>query len=197
MIALAICALLLISACAAGPVGLWLRCDQRSPRSISMSGLCADAPDPADRAGAAANYVDCVHDISNGGWSVDFGPGGSASELRRKLSRGFSTKGSSVCPPMDMSPRAETKVASCTPTRSMACPRWRSSWLTATWLTSTASDRWNVETFATCDPAEYDPTVDDQLPTEVWLDADGNRVPTSIITSFRGADHVGGSRSPI
>jgi hypothetical protein len=46
-----------------------------------------------------------------------------------------------------------------------------------------------VETFATCDPAEYDPSTDDQLSIDVWVDADGNRVPTSIITSSPGAEH--------
>ena len=48
---------------------------------------------------------------------------------------------------------------------------------------------WVVETFAGCDLAEYDPSTDDQLPWTVWLDADGNRVPTSIVTSFLGPEH--------
>ncbi|MCP3973656.1 MAG: hypothetical protein GY720_04105 [bacterium] len=34
----------------------------------------ADAPDPADRAGAAADHVQCANGLSNGGWSPDFGP---------------------------------------------------------------------------------------------------------------------------
>lgn len=33
-----------------------------------------------------------------------------------------------------------------------------------------ADDGWTVETFATCDPAEFDPAVDDQLNVEIWLD---------------------------
>ncbi|MDH4308001.1 MAG: hypothetical protein OEX04_11025, partial [Acidimicrobiia bacterium] len=33
-----------------------------------------DAPDPADRAGAAAAFVECTYPLGNGGWSSDFGP---------------------------------------------------------------------------------------------------------------------------
>lgn len=45
-----------------------------------------------------------------------------------------------------------------------------------------AEDGWVIETFASRDPAEFDPSTDDQLPVDIWLDADDNRVPTSTIT---------------
>lgn len=48
-----------------------------------------------------------------------------------------------------------------------------------------------VETFATCDPAEYDPSDDGRLFVDIWLDSAGHRVPTSTITSHRGAEHCG------
>lgn len=46
-------------------------------------------------------------------------------------------------------------------------------------------DGWAVKTFASCDPAECDPAADDQIPIKIWLDSDGDRVPTSIVTSSR------------
>jgi hypothetical protein len=51
------------------------------------------------------------------------------------------------------------------------------------------SGGWAVETFASCDPAEYDPSADDQIPMDIWLDADDNRIPTSIVTSSQGQEH--------
>jgi hypothetical protein len=50
-------------------------------------------------------------------------------------------------------------------------------------------DRWALETFASCDPSEFDPSTDDEIPRQVWQDADGNRVPTSVISSARGPEH--------
>ncbi len=52
-----------------------------------------------------------------------------------------------------------------------------------------AEDGWVVETFASCDPAEYDPSTDEQLFLTVWLDSDNARVPTSIVTSAPGDEH--------
>lgn len=149
----------------------------------------ADAPDPADRAGAAADYVECSYGISNGGWSQDFGPPASASDpdgaLRRFLGMdlfGLPDEGYAVVGrdtdrllytySVDGSPKAAIVVAG----------------------TSTAGgsrNGWVVETYATCDPAEYDPSVDDRLSVDVWLDPAGNRVPTSILTSYQGAAHCG------
>lgn len=57
--------------------------------------------------------------------------------------------------------------------------------------TSDSTDGWTVETYATCDPAEYHPSTDDHLPVDVWLDSEGSRVPTSIVTTYRGAEHCG------
>jgi hypothetical protein len=50
---------------------------------------------------------------------------------------------------------------------------------------------WEVETFASCDPAEYDPADDEQLRMGIWTASDGTRTPTSIITSLRGSEHCG------
>ena len=149
----------------------------------------ANAPDPAKRAGAAADFVECRFGIANGGWSMDFGPSGRSSgpasnpdgALERFLggglfglpSEGYAAKGRDAdrllyTYSVDGSPKVAVIVAD-----------------------TAALDGWTVETFATCDPAEYDVSTDDQLSVDVWLDSEGNRVPTSIVTSFHGADHCG------
>ncbi|MDQ3973454.1 MAG: hypothetical protein M3276_03825 [Actinomycetota bacterium] len=48
---------------------------------------------------------------------------------------------------------------------------------------------WAIETFATCDPSEYAASADSEIATRVWTDRQGNRLPTSTITSFRGHEH--------
>ncbi len=50
---------------------------------------------------------------------------------------------------------------------------------------------WGMETFAQCNPAEFDPANDDELQAQVWTDRDGSRVPTTEVTSFAGAEHCG------
>lgn len=147
----------------------------------------ADAPDPADRAGAAANYIDCSYRISNGGWSRDFGPSGNGSDPDGALGRfldmdlfalpeeGYAPVGRDAdrllyTYSVEGSPKVAIIVAGPT-------------------TASDSSHGWTVETYATCDPAEYDPSIDDQLSVDVWFDSEGNRVPTSIVTTYRGAEH--------
>ncbi len=50
---------------------------------------------------------------------------------------------------------------------------------------------WGVETFAACDPAEFAPSADDDFPFRVWSNRDGQRVPTTEISSSFGAEHCG------
>lgn len=148
----------------------------------------ADAPDPADRAGAAADYVECEYGISQGGWSMDFGPPGSASDPDGALvqflagglfalpGQGFVAEGQDQDRMLyTYSVAGESKVAVIV--------------ADSTNVALNAEDGWVVETFASCDPAEYDPSIDHQLPVDIWLDADGNRVPTSTITSSKGPEH--------
>ncbi|MGZ8744734.1 MAG: hypothetical protein ACXWXO_17600 [Nocardioides sp.] len=47
---------------------------------------------------------------------------------------------------------------------------------------------WGVETWAQCDPAELTESATAELGVQIWEDADGNRIPTTEITSFQGAD---------
>lgn len=148
----------------------------------------ADASEPADRAGAAAGFIDCEYGISQGGWSPDFGAPGSASDPDRALlefvdgglfalpTEGYVAEGRDQDRRLyTYSVEGEAKVAVIV--------------ADSTNVPLDAEDGWVVETFASCDPAEYDPTADDQIPMDIWLDADGNRVPTSIITSSQGPEH--------
>ena len=48
---------------------------------------------------------------------------------------------------------------------------------------------WGVETWAQCNAAELSEDELDDLGVQIWKDADGNRVPTTEVTSFQGADH--------
>ena len=48
---------------------------------------------------------------------------------------------------------------------------------------------WGVETWAQCNSAELPADETDRLGVQIWEDADGNRVPTTAVTSFPGADH--------
>jgi hypothetical protein len=50
---------------------------------------------------------------------------------------------------------------------------------------------WGVSSYAACDPAEWPPETSDAVGIEVWTNPDGDRVPTSTIQSFRGAEHCG------
>lgn len=151
----------------------------------------ADAPDPADRAGAASGYVDCTYGISNGGWSLDFGPPPVASDPEGALvaflsqgwfglpNEGYTLEGTDIDRALftysaDGRPKVAVIVASSE----------------AVGLDE-PSDGWIVETFATCDPAEFSPSADDEISLGVWHDAEGKRIPTSIITTLRGAEHCG------
>jgi hypothetical protein len=149
----------------------------------------ADAPDPADRSGAAAGFLECRFGISQGGWSMDFGWSGGEPDSDGAL-LDFVDGGLFALPAGRYEPAGrdegrrlytysvggEAKVAVIV-ADGAAVPL------------EGDDHGWGVETFATCDPAEYDPAVDDQLPMDIWLDADGHRVPTSIVSSSQGAEH--------
>ena len=181
---------MLISACAGGAV-VESGSDETAIPHVDLVGHpVPDAPDPADRAGAAAEYVDCTYGISNGGWSVDFGPAGSASDPEGAL-QGFVDDGLFSLPPDGYVASGRDEGRTLYTYSVEGVPKVAVIVADSNTIDLDASDGWTVETFATCDPAEYDPNVDGQLPMEVWLDAGDDRVPTSIITSFPGAEHCG------
>jgi hypothetical protein len=148
----------------------------------------ADAPDPADRAGAAANHVQCEYGISQGGWSMDFGSPGGASDPEVALS--VFLEGELFALPIQDFVAQGRDEARMLYTYSVAGePKVAVIVADSAHVPLDAEDEWGVETFASCDPAEFDPSTDDQLPVDIWLDAEGQRVPTSTLTSREGAEH--------
>lgn len=148
----------------------------------------ADDADPAVRAGAVANFVDCEYGVWQGGWTADYGPLGSgpspdaalATALRERVlalpDQGFVAAGRDegrVVYTYDVAGRSKAAVIVAD---------------SATMDIVTADD-WGVEAFASCDPAEFDVPGQEAFPMTVWQDADGNGVPTSSVTSYRGPEH--------
>ncbi|MGA7098258.1 MAG: hypothetical protein WB245_11910 [Acidimicrobiia bacterium] len=185
-----VCVLLLASACGGGPVGSVTDADAIPELDLYEQPI-ADAPDPADRAGAASNYVECSYGIWSGGWALDYGPTGTGSDPEQAMARfldedlfGLPATGYAL------TGRDTDRVLytyAVDGASKVAVIAARSE---AVGFDELASG-WVVETFATCDPAEFDPSSDDEISVKVWRDADDNRVPTSIINSLQGAEHCG------
>lgn len=154
-----------------------------------------DHPDPAARSGAAGQLVDCDAGVSNGSTASNVGgppTGGSTPEEGLAL---FLQQGLFSLPGEDF------RLAAHTEDRALFLydvdGRARVAVIVALAGSSEQvwHDRgWGVETFATCDPAEYAPAADDELPLSVWVDGDGNRVSTSSITTRQGHEHCGWQR---
>lgn len=150
----------------------------------------ADDPDPSLRAGAAANFVECEYGVWQGGWTSDFGPLGSGADPDGALDDmiegeilGIPDEG------LRAAGRDQDRVLY---TYEVAgSPKLSVVVADSTNVALDTEDRWAVETFASCDPAEFDPSTDDRFPINVWQDADGDRVPTSVISSARGPEHCG------
>ncbi len=137
-----------------------------------------------------ADFVDCEYGIWQGGWTSDFGPLGSGAGPDEALEdmidgetfgmpgEGFVAVG-----------RDEDRVLYTYDVAGVS----KAALVIAdsTGVELEAEDRWAIETFASCDPSEFDPSTDGEFPQEVWQDADGERVPTSVITSSRGPEHCG------
>lgn len=150
----------------------------------------ANDPDPSVRAGAVADFIDCRYGVWQGGWTADFGPLGSgpsadgaladmmAGERLGMPDGGFVAVGQDggrvlYVHEVAGSPKAALVIAD------------------STRIDVDTDERWAIETFASCDPAEFDPSDDDSMPRQVWRDADGNRLPTSVIASAPGPEHCG------
>ena len=148
----------------------------------------ADDPDPSARSGAASTFLDCVHGVWQGGWASDFGPLGDGSTPDAAI-------GAMVDDNILGLPVAELRAVGRAPDRVLyGYDVAGSAKLTVVVADSSnveldTEERWAVETFASCDPAEFDPAVDDRLPFTIWEDDEGNRVPTSVIRTMPGAEH--------
>jgi hypothetical protein len=169
---------LMLTACGAGSAT-----NEPTPIVDLFEEPVPDAPDPADRAGAADHFIECAHGIWNGGWSEDFGPPGHAADPAEALAL-FVNGGLFGLPPEGYSRSGQDDGRLLYTYTVDNVPK-------VAVIISDTLVGWEVETFASCDPAEYDPSDDGRLPMGVWTAADGQRTPTSIITSLQGAEHCG------
>ncbi len=185
-----VCLLLFASACGGGPVAGPAN-EAAIPEVDLYEQPIADAPDPADRAGASSNFVECSYGIWNGGWALDYGPSESGSNPEKALARFlemglFGLPGTGyVLAGKDTDRMLYTYSVDGSSKVAIIAARSEAVGF------DEPTGGWVVETFATCDPAEFATSSDDEVPVEVWLDTDGNRVPTSIISSSQGAEHCG------
>ncbi len=147
-----------------------------------------DHPDPARRAGAASNFIECEHGIWDGGWSEDFGPPGSGPDPEAALAAFLGDGLFAV-------PRAGFAFAGTDDSRRLftytndGAPKVAIIVVDGTEVALDGADGWIVETFASCDPAELDPSVDEDLPFEIWTDVGGRRVPVGTVSSASGPSH--------
>ena len=149
-----------------------------------------DGPDPAVRAGAAGRHVECEGQLAQGGWAPDFGAPSGAADPQEALDD-FLVDG-----PLDL-PTSGYDQAAAERGRVLFTHAVDGSSRVAVIVADStvvetdpsAQPGWGVETFATCDPAEYAPTTDDELHQSVWTDRDGDRVPTSTLKTFPGPAH--------
>lgn len=153
----------------------------------------ADARDPAVRAGAVADYVACEHGVTQGGWTLDFGPPPAGAGPDDAVARFVESDLFAI-------PRAEYTAAGRAEARRLYIHSVSGEPRVAIVVVDLGTspdpgygddDGWIVETFATCDPAEFDPQGDEVLPFEIWLNAEGDRVPTTKVMSAPGPEHCG------
>ena len=151
-----------------------------------------DARDPSTRAGAAADFVDCEYGVWQGGWVGDFGPIGSGPTADAAV-LAMADSALIAAPPSGFAPAArDTGRIAYT---YVVDGRSRFAAVVAdtaeTGIDVPSEDRWVVEVFASCDPAEFAPDADAHIGYEIWVDDAGERVPTSTLTMYRGPAHCG------
>ena len=162
--------------------------DPSAPQLALFVDPVPDDPDPARRAGAAADHVVCDLGIADGGWSQDFGPSSSGSDPSAGLAA-FVEEG------LFLLPRSGFVHAGSDASRRLFTYSFDGQVRAAVIVADAAEvpleavSGWVVETFASCDPAEFDPSLDGELGVDVWSDADGRRVPVSVVRSARGPEH--------
>ena len=148
----------------------------------------ADDPDPAVRAGAVADLLQCVHGVWQGGWASDFGPLGEGSGPAEAIVALIEDDVLGL-------PIEALRAVGEAPHRVLYTYDVAGSPKLAVVVADSAEveldteQRWAVEAFASCDPSEFEASFDDRLPFTVWEDAEGSRVPTSVIRSMPGAEH--------
>lgn len=158
-----------------------------SPRPVP------DHPDPVVRAGAAGTKVDCQGPVHLGGWALDAGGSHTGTAEPRDALEMFLAESLFA---FGLPDEGYDQVAS-EPGRMLFTylvdGRAKVAVVvadgTAVEEQVNTPNGWGFEVFASCDPAEFAPGSDDELDQTVWTDRDGNRVPTSTITTMAGAEH--------
>ena len=150
-----------------------------------------DHPDVLTRSGAAGRFLACEGDPRNGGWSQDVGGPPVTVDPDAAL-QAFLDQGLFDLPSSGWGRAGEG------PERVLFTHdvdgRTRAVVIVADVAVfdepPDATDTgWVMETFATCDPSEFAAATDDELRQQVWTDAAGTRVPTDVVTSYRGPEH--------
>lgn len=150
----------------------------------------ADDPDPAVRAGAVAGFVECEFGVWAGGWTSDFGPLGDGADADGAL-QDMIESGALGLPDDRFVPVGRDRG------RVLYTYDVDGATKAALVIADSAEveldteNQWAVESFAACDPAEFDPSTDDRFGMTIWSDGNGDRVPTSTVSSFQGAEHCG------
>lgn len=161
--------------------------------SLTTPRPVADDPAPVVRAGAAGTKIDCDGSAHLGAWALDAGgPPVGAANPRAALEAFLADSVFGFALPDEgyeqvasepgrvlftYAADGQPKVAVIVADGTVVDERVNTP------------DGWGFEVFATCDPAEYAPTADAGLEQTVWTDRDGNRVPTSTITTMQGDAH--------
>ncbi len=146
----------------------------------------ADAADPADRGGAASQHVDCDVGIAQAAWSGDAGPAGPPREAPEDAISDFAEFWSIPVPSDDFDVVGRDQGRLLFVHRNGAGAK-----VAVVLLDVDGGDDgpWTMDVFAACDPSELDGSYDE--PLRVWTDSAGVRVLTSVVTTFRGAEHCG------
>ena len=151
-----------------------------------------DDPDPMKRGGAAAQLIACAGPIANAGTGRE-GLGAGSGPTPEEGLRSLLDTGWFGLPLTGWSPAAQDDTR--TLYLHLASGVAKAAVVVALpGADQTASDHtegWGAESWATCDPSEYADGTDVNTGTQVWEDRDGQRVPTTTLSSNQGAEHCG------
>jgi hypothetical protein len=153
---------------------------------------CSDPPADhgADVPGRAREALDCPgRPWQQGSGSYDSGPEAVQDDARAAVDDWIEQEGG-LLPPVDVEETARHGRE--------VLFTWREgasrlgSFVVHEGMDGTDGDRgWGVASYAVCDPADWPPELSDEAGFEVWANADGDRVPTSLIHSTPGPEHCG------
>ena len=158
------------------------------PMSLLMHGD-EEAP-VADRAGAAAEALECDGDAYAGG-GADYSGGLESVQdnATKALENLFAEEGLSATLP-DTGYRIEREDDDRVLFSYDVDKRTKIAFIAHDGINDYNHDQgWGIESWAQCDPAELPDDVTDGLNIGVWTDASGKRVPESTVTSYEGAEH--------